>query len=140
MTQTVRNEDLLDLAQRLLSYEAAQSAPEANTLAAVLVSEKLRRALSRLVGIAGFASALARALALAKAKVPALGAVQIKIDGSLDGFEDIGEQHRPEAGVILIAELLALLAVFIGHGLVLNLVLDAWPDLPGSEHTILEKN
>ena len=66
MTQTSRNQDLLDLARRLISYEAARSAPPENTLAAVLVSEKLRRPLSRLAGIAGFASVLARALTLAR--------------------------------------------------------------------------
>ena len=66
--------------------------------------------------------------------------MRIEIDGSLDGFSEIGEQDRAEAGVVLIAEVLALLALFIGPSLVLILVLDAWPDLPGSDHTILEKN
>lgn len=141
MTQMTPNEDLVDLAQRLFVYEAARGTAAEHTLAAVVVSDKLRRPLSRLAGTAGFASLLARALTLAKAKVPALSAVRIAVDGSLDGLNDIGEQQdQAEAGVILIAELLVLLAVFVGHSFVVNIVLDTWPDLPRSDHTILEKN
>lgn len=93
------------------------------------VSEKLRRPFSMLAGSGGFRSLLARSLTLAKAQAPALSAVQVKPDGSLEGLGS-GDQNA-ESGVILIAQLLELLVTFIGEGLVLSLVLDSWPNFTG---------
>jgi hypothetical protein len=74
---------------------------------------------------------LVRALTLAKGQVHGLGAMQVKPDGSLDGFIDPGNLiPSPGAGVMLIAELLDLLGTFVGEAFTLRLVLDAWPGFP----------
>lgn len=116
-----------ELAQQLLDYEAAIPC-EAN-IPAVCVSEKLRRPLSTLMGNTGFRSLMARSLTLAKAQVPGLDAVQVTPEGSLEGLSDPSnhDQHA-QTGAMLIAQLLELLVTFIGEGLMLSLVLDAWPD------------
>ena len=120
--------DSLDLARRLIAYEARdEHAPESPVL--LRVSEKLRRSLSRLVGAAGFRSLLHRALSIASVKAPSLGVVQITPDGSLHGLDALGDGHEEAAaGAMLIGQLLALLVLFIGKSLVLSLVSDIWPD------------
>lgn len=108
--------------------------------ALAIVTEKLRRPLVTLTGIAGFRSLLARALTLAKAQAPDLGTVRIEPDGSLAGLSDPGNQAQvAEAGVILIAQLLGLLVTFIGESLMLTVVREAWPDLPYFNAGPLEK-
>jgi hypothetical protein len=108
--------------------------------ALALVTEKLRRPLVTLAGIAGFRSLLARALTLAKSQAPGLSTVQIEPDGSLAGFSELGNQAQvAEAGVMLIAELLGLLITFIGESLMLTLVRKAWPDLPLLDEGTVEK-
>lgn len=99
--------------------------------AVLRVSEKLRRTISLLAGSSGFRSLLTRALTLAKAQVPGLGVAQINPDGSLEGLSDLGNQDWDGgAGVILIAQLLALLVTFLGERLMRSLVLQTWPDFP----------
>jgi hypothetical protein len=126
-----RNEistDVRDLARRLLSFEStAENLSDANTFAALIVSEKLRRPLSTLAGTAGFRSLLMRALTLAKREAEVLDGVQVKEDGSLEGLN--GEET--EAGVVLIAHLVGLLETFIGESLTLRLLNDIWPNLSG---------
>jgi len=121
-----------DLAQRLLAYEAAAlNSSEQDTFAVFRVSEKLRGPLSTLAGATGFRTLLARALTLAKTHAPGIGAIQVKPDGSLEGLSELHDDGEvAEAGVLLIAQLLGLLVLFIGENLVLRLVLDVWPDLP----------
>jgi hypothetical protein len=119
------------IAQQLVAHEGRAGNPaEPNAPAAFRVSEKLRRPLSTLVGATGFRALLARALALTKAQVPGLDALQIKPDGSLDGLGEVGVDQQSEAGAVVIAQLLALLDVFIGNALTQRLVADIWPDLP----------
>ena len=119
------------IAQQLLAYEAGGGTPsEANAAAAFRVSEKLRQPISTLAGASGFRALLSRALTLAKAQVPGLGAVQVKLDGSLEGLNEPCDDQVPEAGVLVIAQLLGLLGVFIGENLMLRLVVDVWPELP----------
>ena len=132
MSRTAPSPKILELAQQLLAYEAAgDNFSGANMPAGFRAAEKLRRPLSTLAGSSGFRSLLARALTLAKAKVPGLSAVQVKPDGSLEGLSGLGNQDQEaEAGVILIAQLLGLLVTFIGESLMLSLVLDVWPDFP----------
>jgi hypothetical protein len=76
---------------------------------------------------------LSRALTLAKAEVPSLAAVQVKVDGTLTGWDSVeSQQHLNEAGVcaeILLAQLLELLITFIGKTLTLGIVMDIWPGL-----------
>ena len=129
-----------DLARRLMAQEAGECEPsETQAHAAFRVCEKLRLHLSKLVGAAGFQCLLARALALARAEVLWLEAVQVKTNGSLEGL-DLGETAQKRAadetargGVALLVHLLGLLVTFIGEALTLRLVRDIWPDAPLDE-------
>jgi hypothetical protein len=122
-----------DLAQQLLTYEAAADKTSGSTESTMFcVYEKLRRSLCALAGIAGFRSLASRALTLAKAEAPSLSKMQVTPDGSLQRFgepESQSQGHQEdEAGVILLAEFLALLITFIGETLTLRLLQDAWPE------------
>jgi hypothetical protein len=119
-------------AQRLLANEAVSGETSVPTeSAAFRVYEKLRRHLCALAGVAGFQSLASRALTLARAEAPNLSAVQITVDGTLQGldqFEPPIDSDKGDDGVILIAHLLGLLFIFIGEALTLRLVQDVWPD------------
>jgi hypothetical protein len=122
-----------DLAQRLLAYETVNGkTSEPMAPPALRVYEKLRPPLCALAGVVGFRSLVSRALTLAKAEVPGLGAVQVTPDGFLQGLDELGpqddKQQSNEGGAILIAQLLGLLHTFIGEPLTLRLVQDVWPD------------
>jgi hypothetical protein len=122
----------LQLARRLLTCEAAVGKnSESAESAASRVCEKLRQPLCSLAGVAGFRSLLSRALALARAEAPSLGAVQIGADGSLKGLDDLAPQDDKDLskaeGAILIAQLLGLLLTFVGEGITLRLVQGVWP-------------
>lgn len=128
MSQTHVKSEIRELAQRLVAHEAgSQTVSRADRLAPCRVCEKLRRALVTLTGTAGFSSLLSRALTLAQRESPALSAVQVKPDGSLEGLE--GE--AAQAHSILVGYLLSLLITFIGDPLTMRLLHDIWPDLPG---------
>ncbi len=123
-----------DLARRLLAVEAAHAhSSDAHIDEAVRVCEKLRPSLVKFAGLAGFSSLLSRALALAKAEVPALAAVHVRADGVLEGFDKVERIQSSESlskdAVVLVAQLLELLVTFIGEPLTLRLVRDAWPDV-----------
>jgi hypothetical protein len=121
------------LAQRLLANEADTGNPSVPTeSAAFRVYEKLRRHLCALAGVAGFQALASRALTLARAEAPSLSAVQLTADGTLQGLEQLEPPIDSDKGgdeVILIAQLLGLLFIFIGEALTLRLVQDVWPDL-----------
>jgi hypothetical protein len=119
-----------ELAQSLIDHEgAAGNTSEPMEFAAFRVCEKLRRPVSALTGDDGFRALLSRALALARAEAPILGAVQVAADGSLQGLDDLGRQtdkdQAREGGVILIAQLLGLLLTFIGEAMTSRLVTSA---------------
>ncbi|MDQ2777604.1 MAG: hypothetical protein M3Y57_22220 [Acidobacteriota bacterium] len=133
MSQKIPSPKARDIALRLLAYEAAApDSPRENTREVVRVVETLRRALSALTGPIAFRALLARALTLAKPHAPSLGAVQITPDGALDRLGEIHKDTAEEGGVVLIAQLIALLVAFIGEGLTLHLLTDLWPGLSGS--------
>ena len=116
-----------ELALRLLAHEsAAGKASEPAEFAAFRVCAKLRGPLVTLAGIDGFRSLLSRALTLAKADAPSLGAVQVAADGSLQGLDALRPQvdmdEAREAGIILITQLLGLLARVVGEATTLQLV------------------
>jgi len=119
-------------ARRLLAYERASGDPaEAQVPTAFRVCEKLRRPLSKGLGVDGFRSLLSRAQALAGAEVSWLLTLKIKTDGS---WEDLGDlEAKLDAGalaegeVFLVGQLLGLLVIFIGPALTLQLVRDIWP-------------
>jgi hypothetical protein len=122
----------------LLALEAAQPQSAPYQHEAVRVCEKLRVSLTRFAGPDGFASLLRRALTLARAEVPALQAIQVNPDGSLEGLEQLAAREwQPgsdwhggaDAAVAITAHLLVLLVTFIGRPLTLRLVREAWPDM-----------
>jgi len=116
-----------DLAKRLIANEgAAGNASEPMEFAAFRVCESLRAPVCALAGAAGFRSLLSRALTLASAEAPSLSSVRVMPDGSLQGLDELG-QHLDkgqvrEGGVVLIAQLLGLLLVFIGEAMTSQLV------------------
>ena len=86
------------------------------------------------MGTAGFREILLCALPRATVEVPWLRSMRVKQDGSLEGLNDLGAQHRPdelsEGGIVLFAHLLGLLVAFIGRDLTLGFVLEVWPEVP----------
>ena len=121
-----------DLARRLLAAEAASpSAAESRVHEAFRVCEKLRVSLTRFAGADGFTALLRRALALARAEVPALHGITEKADGSMEGLEKVAADARNvgiDAAVAITAHLLWLLVTLIGEPLTVRLVREAWPD------------
>lgn len=118
------------LARRLIALESCREPSTPPTVAAVRACIRLRAALSKLVGMGGFCALMSRALAMAKVDVPSLAAVSVLPDGSLEGLAEA--QHESDAGVIVVARFLGLIATLIGEPLTLGLVNDAWPDAPGT--------
>ncbi len=118
----------------LLAQEAIGGTPSEKTDATFRVCGKLRESLSILAGAAGYRSLISRALTLAKKEAPSLEKIQVKADGSLEctGTVDLqqGMDEAAMGGAVLVAQLLALLFVFIGRALTLRLVRDLWPDAP----------
>ena len=119
-----------NLARRLIALEAARAPSDEPVGAAVRVCDKLRVLLTKLVGVVGFRSLMTRAMALATAEVPWLESVQVRADGSFEGFDEArlhqGADPEGEAGVVVVAQLLGLLVTFIGEPLTLSLVRDSW--------------
>ena len=125
--------EIQELARRLLAFEAARGdSSAAGVDVAARVVEELRLRLIKLAGVDGFRSLLSRALTLARPEVPSLNMVQVRADGSVEGFDGIeGSQvtgAATQAGTVLVAHLLELLVTFIGAPLTLSLVRDRWPD------------
>jgi hypothetical protein len=108
-TPTTRN-----LAKQLLALERDETVSEMSNVHAIrCVCDKLRCPLATLAGAAGFRSLLER----------------VEPDGSLRGLDD----ETAQWGVVLIAQLIGLMITFIGESLTLQLLQNAWPNLPCSE-------
>ena len=132
--------EIRDLAERLLTYEAAAGTNSRPAESLTLrVYEKLRQSLTAIAGVTSFQSLACRALVLAKSEDIGLGVVQITADGSLQDFSEVepqvdidmgktGAYQANERGIILIARLLCLLHMFLGEVLTLRLLRDAWPN------------
>jgi len=132
--------EIRELAQRLLSYEAAadtQSRPAES--ATLRVYEKLRKSLTAIAGVTSFQSLACRALVLSKSDDNSLGIAQIAADGSLQDFIEHEQQvdndkgqtgvfQASERGTIFISRILGLLHLFLGEVLTLRLLRNAWPD------------
>jgi hypothetical protein len=123
-----------EVAARLIAEEATKNkASGSNPPDAFHVCEKLRPHLATLMGKAGFRAVLARALVVASADVPWLKEVQVNADGAMEGWDKpaarVAAKELTESGVLLVAQLLGLLAAFIGGNLTLGLVRDVWPEL-----------
>jgi hypothetical protein len=113
--------------------------------AAGAVFSKLRAHLGRLIGTAGVDALFHRARALASPEFPGLQVVRIEPDGRLtriDGLTpDSAEDQTARSLLALLANLLGLIALFIGEDLVLRVIGEVWPDLPagGAEHVLEER-
>jgi hypothetical protein len=123
-----------DFADRLIAHEArGNKSSGQKTPAACLVIDRLRPQLTTLMGNMGFRALLSRTLALANSDFPWLRAVHVKAEGSLEGLDELDGKVDPdeifEGCAVLLAQLLELLAAFIGENLTLRLVREVWPNL-----------
>ena len=124
------------VAERLLAYERTQGPPaEPPGQAVVRACAKLGVSFSRVAGVAGFRSLLARALTLAQREAPWLAAVAVTGEGALAGFGEEARAQDPAAvaagGCALLTQFLGLLHLFIGEALTGRLLADVWPEAPG---------
>jgi hypothetical protein len=63
------------------------------------------------------------------ADTPGINVLQVISNGSLEGLDALpNDGETAEVGLLLIAQLLELLGVFVGEHLVLRLLSDVWPD------------
>ena len=123
-----------DFAESLIAHETEENKSSGTRSPAdFLVWEKLRPHLSMLMGNVGVYSLVSRALAVSRCGVASLNSVQVKVDGSLEGLDELGVQSDPEqfaeGRLVLVTQLLGLLVAFIGEELTLRLVREAWPKL-----------
>jgi hypothetical protein len=124
--------EMRDFARRLIACDTrGNKGLGRKSPATFQVCEKLRPPLAVLMGNGGFNAMLSRALALAVAEIPAMRAMHVKADGTLDVPEEIQAQLDLDAAfegpVVLLAHLLGLLVAFIGEGLTIALVREIWP-------------
>jgi hypothetical protein len=128
------NPEMQNVARWLLAYEAEHENPSgAAKQLAVRVCDKLHEPLSTLAGVDGYKALISRALALARVKAPSLGSLRVREDGSLEALKARPQQDPDDTrngDAALVAQLLGLLATFIGEALTLQLVRDIWPDAP----------
>lgn len=121
-----------NLARSLIAAERRKNDSEdTEARAAFRVCEKLRQSLSALAGAVGFRTLLTRALALAKTEAPWLAQIKVGPSGSLSIPDTLGsetdESAAAKGGEALVAQVLELLATFIGEALTLRLVQQIWP-------------
>jgi len=119
-------------AKRLITYEASRDkTSETNDPKLFSVYEKLQPLLATLIGNGGFRALISRSLVLAKAEVPWMQSIRVKLDGSLESVKNLHEQIDAdeffEGRIILLSHLLGLLVAFIGENLTFRLVRDIWP-------------
>ena len=123
------------LAKLLITFDAAGIAPSAAENPATFpVIDKLRPHLATLMGDGGFRALLLRALVLAKVEAPFLSGISVHANGGLEGLDTLRSQPDTtdaSAGkVVLVAQLLGLLAAFIGPTLASHVVGEVWPQFP----------
>ncbi len=128
--------ELRDLARSILADSA--SLPESSSDASVAVCRKFCEPMVKLAGEEGFRALLSRALSLATRQEPLLSGLRVSPEGALERVESLppqtSEPRWTEAQVLLIAQVLGLLATFIGHALTSRLVKDNWPNLDNGPH------
>jgi hypothetical protein len=121
-----------NLAHRLISAEFRPGDPaDSETGAALRVCDKLRESLSVLSGTRGYRTLLLRALSLAKADFAWLMKFEVDPVGVLLFPEELARELDGRAAArgcsALVAQLLELLATFVGDALTQRLVLQIWP-------------
>jgi hypothetical protein len=126
-----------EVAKALMAYETSINKTSlGEDFPAFAVIEKLRNHLANLMGMGGFQALLSRALVLAQEEVACLRGVQVSASGALDFPErPIKELRRAElleGNEIILAQLLGLLAAFIGMNLTLQQITEVWPGYPAA--------
>ena len=119
-----------ELARWLLAQEM-EGRPKAKTPleGTQSVTAKLSTGITLLVSSDGYRALLGRALYLARAEYSVLDGVRVGTsDFSLEGLRETGTAH--EALVSFLAQVIALLARFIGDDLTAKLIRQSWPDAP----------
>ena len=108
---------------------------EFNLRTAFRACQNLRKPLAAFTGVDGYRALVSRAVTLARAKAPLLSAVRMGGDGSFHITEGADVRfdgnEAAHAGIYLVAEMLGLLATFVGWPLTLVIVRGAWPDVHG---------
>jgi hypothetical protein len=120
------------LAARLIAFDSSGNNSSRTKNPDVFhVCEKLRPQLATLVGNEAFRALVSHALALARAESPSLREVRVNAKGLLEAPTEIHGRINSvsflETRVVLVAQLLGLLAAFIGENLTLGLVREVWP-------------
>lgn len=128
------------LVRALLEGESADPSLEERLEGAERIVGALAARIQPLVGRDGFYMLLQRALKRAEASHPALGKVRADRDGEvhLEGLAEAGRgaglEEATAAAEAIVAEVLALLARFIGADMTIRLVRQAFPEsFPGSK-------
>jgi hypothetical protein len=124
--------------QCLIAYEAGENySSGTNTAPGFFALEKLRPRLAEVTGKTGFSALTSRALALAKAEVPAVRVIRINEQGAFEGLDQFEAQfernQRAEGEVVLLARLLGLLVTLIGENLTAQIVGEVWPELSATK-------
>jgi len=121
-----------EFAERLIACEARAEMPE-TAVPAFSACAHLRPHMTVLMGHAGFAALVGRALSLASEEVGWLASVRVLADGTLEFSAAQAVSLKPEelaeGGGALMIQLLGLLAEFIGEELTARLVEQTWPEL-----------
>nr|QQZ50276.1 hypothetical protein JKL49_00670 [Phenylobacterium glaciei] len=98
---------------------------KSNPTAAFVVIEKLGPQFGALMAPPAFVPYF-RALVLATAEVAWLSDLKVKVDGLIEGLNELKAQANPEeiadGGIVLLARLLGLLVTLIGEDLTLHLL------------------
>jgi hypothetical protein len=109
-----------NIAERLIDYETPKKDAAAHT-ATAHVTDILRPHLATLIGRGGVRALLVRALKLADVEVSWLRAIEVNVDGHLEGLAAPYARLMPaefrEGRFVLLAQLLGLLVAFIGPAL-----------------------
>lgn len=127
--------ELRKLSRRLLEHQAANlSHPQALSDTAGSVCQKLQEKLVTLIGTDGCRVLIARAWVLTRREFPDLNSIETKeschLQGSMRGLDP---DQAMEAQVVMLANLLWLLMIFIGEDLSMHLMYELWPDLSPGE-------
>jgi hypothetical protein len=124
-----------ELARWLLAREMDDPLqPTDLAAAAEAVFGKLSRRVARLVTFVACQALLARALHLARREFPFLEDVRpgpspdVCLEGLAERVRGVEHAHASEGLAAVLANVLGLLATFIGEEITLRLVRDAWPD------------
>lgn len=127
-----------NLARRIIAAEhRAGDSADTEGRAAFRVCDKLRESLSGLVGTHGFRALLDRALTLSKPEAAWLAELEVAANGALVLPEELERELEPKAaatgGAALVAQVLDLLATFIGEALTERLAQQIWPKASSGE-------